>query len=135
MDVSRAPIRFNLDGRHLPFMMRWFHAFAGYQEVWRRVRRVLQKLEGLKLDSPVLHNRYRFHLGYEKLLKRNKINRLALLNDSDQAHAFAFIHCTRLAYADLSPFGRDRLRSSIYDSLSPDRDFRALNHELFTFLL
>lgn len=118
----------------IPGLITWFNSFVGYREIQKRIERVEAKLREVGFISPMLSRRYYFHSAYKTLVVRNRTFQRINVSDFQINRALSCIAAIRELSKLLSDAGKDRFRSRIIASLSPDCDIRELEHELRAFV-
>ena len=120
----------NLLDRQIPQIITWFNNFVGFRDMYGRLERAEAKLRSVDFASPTLNKRYFFHVNYKRLILRNRLCRKISLDSIDNYQPISFAASVHDAARNLSTAGMARLRAQILDGLGPDRDFRAIEHEM-----
>lgn len=119
-----------LSSHQVPLVINWFNNFVGFREMYKRIERAEAKLRSIEFASSTLNKRYFFHTNYKRLIVRNRQCRKISLEKVENCQPISFITSIQDAARNLSEAGKARLRSQVLDALSPDRDIRALEHEM-----
>jgi hypothetical protein len=119
----------DLQTNQIPGLITWFNSFVGFDALQNRLRRVETKLSSAAAFSPALLRRYQFHVTYQAILKRKRLNLRSNIYDFAVNDALSFIAAVNHVARELPTSAQNRLRARIIDGLSPDRDIRQLQHE------
>lgn len=114
----------------IPGLITWFNNFIGFRELQKRIDRIEMKIKEVGVNAPILDRRFAFQIGYNKLIRRNRLHLAIDIRDVQTNRIISSVGALKLATSKLSERGINRLKSRVRDALSPDRDWREFEHEL-----
>jgi hypothetical protein len=123
----------SVDKRRAPQLLRWISRFVGHSELSSAIERVRNKLLLTDLRYEPYRRKYRFHTGLDIMRRRLRLGLRMQAEDYSQAYALNLLASLYDTSLTLTDSGLDRLRGTILGYLRPDRDIRALAHEMQVF--